>query len=151
MNDPLPFTGERFVPGAPETAMRLFLIFAGDAEQPRSAARKATFAASKAVPSKPVYGCAPFTSFVQAAWNAVPAGPPAALAAVPERPRTGWPIPSRVVPSFSASVMSVFVASHLPLRTSDGTNFTNVSGKSMITQPAGLPDTSWPASVSNVG
>src|SRR5207244_9619596 len=109
-----------------------------------SGAGYAAFAASRAVPSEPVYGCAPFTSFGQAAWNAMPAGPPAALAAVPERPRTGWPIPSRVVPSFSASVMSVFVASHLPLRTSDGTNFTNVSGQSMITQPDGVPEPGWP-------
>src|SRR5581483_4501409 len=127
-----------FAPGGPETEMRLLLIFAGDAEHAFIAARNATFAASKAVPSKPVYGCAPFTSLVQAAWKALPAGPPAALAAVPESPTTGWPIPSRVGPSFSASVMSVFVASHLPLRTSEGTNFTNVWGKSMITQPSGF-------------
>ena len=44
--------------------------------------------------------------------------------------------------------MNVFDASHLPVRTSDGANFSNVSGKSMITQPAGLPSTSCCASVS---
>src|SRR5579884_3290818 len=138
------------VPGGPETGIRLFLSFAGDAEQPRIAARKATFAASKAVPSKPVYGFAPCTDLFQSAWNAVPAGPPAELAAVPLSPTTVLPVLSSVGASRSASVISVFEASHLPVRTSDGSNFRNVSGKSMITQPFGLPDTSCCASVSNV-
>ena len=44
--------------------------------------------------------------------------------------------------------MNVFLGSHFPVRTRDGANFWNVSGKSMITQPAGSPETSWPASVS---
>jgi hypothetical protein len=60
------------------------------------------------------------------------------------------PIASSTVVLRSASVMNVFAGSHLPLRTSDGANFANVSGKSMITQPAGLPETSCPASVSKV-
>ena len=36
--------------------------------------------------------------------------------------------------------MNVFVGSHLPVRTSAGPTFAKVSGKSMITQPSGLPD-----------
>ena len=99
--------------------------------------------ASNAVPSKPVYGFAPLTCVFQSAANALPAGPPAALAAVPRSPTTGLPIAVEHVVFRSASVMNVFEASHLPVRTSDGANFWNVSGKSMITQPAGLPETSW--------
>jgi hypothetical protein len=44
------------------------------------------------VPSKPVYGFAPLTFFFQYDANAAPAGPPAALAAVPRSPTTGSPI-----------------------------------------------------------
>jgi hypothetical protein len=47
--------------------------------------------------------------------------------------------------------MNVRDASHLPVRTSDATYFWNVSGKSMITQPFGLPPTSWPISLSKFG
>ena len=47
--------------------------------------------------------------------------------------------------------MNVFAGSHLPLRTSAGTNFWNVSGKSMITQPAGFPPASCAASLSKFG
>src|SRR5829696_6556012 len=119
--------------------MRFALIFTGDDEHARSAARNATFAASSAVPSKPVYGFAPLTFFFQYAANETPAGPPAALAAVPRSPITGLPIPSSTSVFRSASVMNVFDASHLPVRTSDGANFSNASGKSMITQPPGLP------------
>ena len=50
-----------FGPGGPEIARRFALIFAGEAEQPRTAARNAVIAASNAVPSKPVYGFAPLT------------------------------------------------------------------------------------------
>ena len=75
------------------------MIFAGDAEQACSAARNATFAASNAVPSKPVYGFAPLHVLVPERGNALPAGPPAALAAVPRSPTTGLPIPSSVGPS----------------------------------------------------
>src|SRR5436305_11986368 len=112
--------------------MRFALIFAGDDEHALSAARKATFAASSAVPSKPVYGFAPFTCDFQYAANDAPAGPPAALAAVPRRPTTGLPMASSTVVLRSASVMNVFEASHLPVRTSAGANFANVSGKSMM-------------------
>jgi hypothetical protein len=49
------------VPGGLAIEMMFALIFAGEAEQAWSAARKATFAASSAVPSKPVYGFAPVT------------------------------------------------------------------------------------------
>jgi hypothetical protein len=49
------------------------LMLADDAEQPRTAARKAVIAASNAVPSKPVYALAPLTFFQYAA-NALPAG-----------------------------------------------------------------------------
>ena len=124
------------------------MIFAGDDEHAFSAARNATLAASSAVPSKPVYGFAPFTFFFQYAANELPAGPPAALAAVPRSPTTGLPIASRTVVLRSASVMKVFVASHLPVRTSEATYFWNVSGKSMITQPLGFPPTSCPISLS---
>src|SRR3954449_971707 len=140
-----------FLPPGPETATRLLLILVGAAEHPFSAARNATLAASNAVPSKPVYGFAPFTERFQRAWNAPPAGPPAALAAVPPSPTAGLPMASSVAASLSASVISVFEALHLPERTSEGANFWNVAGKSMITQPAGLPATSCWASVSNVG
>ena len=96
-------------------------------------------------------GLAPFTAPFHSAWNALPAGPPAAEAAVPLRPTTGLPDPVERLHVPSASVISVFDALHWPLRTSAGANFWNVSGKSMITQPAGRPDTSFCASVSNVG
>ena len=49
------------MPGGPETRTRFALIFAGEAEHAFIAARNATFAASSAVPSKPVYGFAPLT------------------------------------------------------------------------------------------
>src|SRR5919204_63466 len=97
-----------FVPGGPEIGIRLFLILAGDAEQARIAARNATFAASSAVPSKPVYGLAPFTCAFQYEANAAPAGPPAALAAVPRSPMTGLPIGSSTEVFRRASVMNVF-------------------------------------------
>src|SRR5579884_3307689 len=90
------FLNVTFRPGGPDTETRLAPIFADDAEHAFIAARNATFAASKAVPSKPVYGCACLTSAFHSAWNAAPAGPPAALAAVPERPSTGWSILSSV-------------------------------------------------------
>src|SRR5581483_4496513 len=140
-----------FAPGGPETARRLDLIAAGEDEHPFSAARKATFAASKAVPSKPVYGLAPFTFAFHRAANAFPAGPPAALAAVPRRPVTGEPSFDRTSPFRSASVIRVFFALHWPVRTRDGRNFWKVSGKSMITQPAGVPPASFWASVSKFG
>src|SRR5215212_1551757 len=139
-----------FVPGGPETERRVALILAGRAEHAFTAARNATLAASRAVPSKLVYGFAPLTWLFQYAANAFPAGPPAALAAVPRSPSTGEPIFARTSPLRIASVISVFVALHLPDRTSDGANFSNVSGKSMITKPAGFPWTSFCASVSNV-
>ena len=123
-------------------------IFAGDAEQPRTAARNAVIAASNAVPSNPVYGFAPLTDFFQYAANALPAGPPAALPADPLRPFTGSPILSSVSAFRRASIPRVFDALHFPLRTSDGANFSNVSGKSITTHPAGLPSTSFAASVS---
>src|SRR5438270_11781397 len=103
-----------FVPGGPETARRLALIFAGVDEQPFSAARNATFAASKAVPSKPVYGFAPLTLDFHSAAKPLPAGPPAALAAVPRRPFTGSPSFVRTSVFRSASVISVRSALHLP-------------------------------------
>src|SRR5436190_3551653 len=139
-----------FGPGGPETAIRLFLIFGGDAEHARIAARKATLAASNAVPSNPVYGFAPWTLLFQSAWNALPAGPPAELAAVPRRPLTTLPSPLRKLLSRRASVINVLAAVQRPVRTSEGMNFWNVAGKSMITQPLGLPLTSCWASVSNV-
>src|SRR5438445_6148501 len=116
-------TNVTLVPGGPDAEMRFALILAGDDEHACSAARNATFAASSAVPSKPVYGFAPVTCFFQYDAKDAPAGPPAALAAVPRRPTTGAPIASRTVALRSASVISVFEASHLPLRTSDGANF----------------------------
>src|SRR5690349_3662113 len=109
-----------FVPGGPEIEIRLFLIFGEDAEHARIAARNATLAASKAVPSKPVYGFAPVTVAFQSAWNAFPAGPPAELAAVPRRPLTTLPSPLRKLPSRSASVIRVLAACHRPVRTSEG-------------------------------
>ncbi len=66
---------------------------------------------------------------------------------MPRSPFTGSPTLS-TSPFRSASVMNVFLAFHLPVRTSEGANFWKCRGKSMITQPAGLPETSWPASVS---
>src|SRR5262245_15946802 len=124
------------------------LIRAGDAAQPRTAARKEVIAASNAVPSNPVYGFAPLTLLFQYAANAVPAGPPAALPAEPLSPLTGSPILSSVSELRSASIASVFVALHFPLRTRDGANFSKVSGKSMSTQPAGSPSTNFAASLS---
>src|SRR5207245_1725796 len=135
-------------PGGPDTGIRFAFSFGGDAEQPRSAARNATFAASNAVPSKPVYGFAPFTDAFQSAAKAAPAGPPAAEAAVPRSPTTGEPMASSTLALRRASVISVFAALHLPLRTSDGANFWKVSGKSMMIQPAGFPATSCCASLS---
>ncbi len=44
--------------------------------------------------------------------------------------------------------MNVRDASHLPVRTREAAYFWNVSGKSMITQPLGLPPTSCPISLS---
>src|SRR6188472_651135 len=137
-----------FGPGGADTARMFALILAGDAEQPRTAARKEVIAASNAVPSNPVYGFAPLTFFFQYAANALPEGPPAALPADPLRPFTGSPILSSVSAFRRASIPRVFDAFHFPLRTSDGANFSKVSGKSMITHPAGSPSTSFPASVS---
>ena len=68
----------------------------------------------------------------------MPAGPPAALPAEPLRPFTGSPILSSVSAFRIASIPRVFDALHFPLRTSDGANFSNVSGKSMMTHPAGF-------------
>ena len=98
-----------------------------------------------------MYGFAPLTFFFQYAANDAPAGPPAALAAVPRSPTTGLPIASRTVVLPSASVMNVREASHFPVRTSEAAYFWNVSGKSMITHPLGLPPTSWPISLSKFG
>ena len=67
---------------------------------------------------------------------------------MPRRPITGSPSFERTSPFLSASVISVFLALHSPVRTSEGRNFWNVSGKSMITQPAGLPPASFCASLS---
>src|ERR1051325_3097748 len=103
--------------------IRFDLILASDAEQPLTAARKEVIAASKAVPSKPVYGLAPLTCAFQSAANALPAGPPAALAAVPRSPTTGSPIALSTSAFRNASVINVLPASHLPVRTSDGANF----------------------------
>src|SRR5438445_12611029 len=100
-------TNVTLVPGGPDAEIRFALIFAGDDEHAFSAARNATFAASSAVPSKPVYGCAPVTCFFQYAANDAPAGPPAALAAVPRSPTTGLPIAPRPGVLRSASVMNV--------------------------------------------
>ena len=74
-----------------------------------------------------------------------------ALAAVPRKPVTGSPIFESTSALRTASVISVLPALHLPERTRDGANFSNVSGKSMITQPAGFPSTSFCASVSKFG
>ena len=72
-------------------------------------------------------------------------GAPCEVAAVPRSPR---PPARRSSSSTSAlriaSVISVFAGLHLPVRTSDGAIFSNVSGKSMITQPFGSPSTSLP-------
>src|SRR5439155_25116306 len=135
-------------PGGPDTARSRVLIFGPVAEQGFTAARKARFAASNAVPSNPVYGFAPLTSFFQSASNAARAGAPTDVAAVPRKPSAGLPSAFSTSTFRSASVISVRDASPFPVLTSDGANFANVSGKSMITYPAGLPLTSLPASVS---
>src|SRR6476619_5962996 len=109
-----------FGPGGADTARMFALMLAGDAEQPRTAARKAVIAASNAVPSKPVYALAPLTFFFQYAANALPAGPPAPVPAEPLRPLTGSPILSSVSALRRASIASVLLALHFPLRTRDG-------------------------------
>ncbi len=70
---------------------------------------------------------------------------------MPRSPSTaGPPIFSSTSAFRIASVISVFAGLHLPVRTSAGAIFSNVSGKSIITNPVGFPSTSLPASVSKV-
>src|SRR3954451_7388347 len=127
-----------FLPGGPETARSWVLTFGAAAEHAFTAARKARLAESNAVPSKPVYGFAPLTTRFHRASKAARAGAPSDVAAVPRRPSAGERGPFRTSSFRRASVISVREACHFPVRTSDGANFAKVSGKSMITYPAGL-------------
>ena len=96
------------------------------------------------------YGFAPCTDRFQSLWNALPAGPPAALAAVPLRPTTGLPIASSVCPFFSASVAR---SASTPLPGADERRGELLERlREVDDHPTlGLPETSCCASVSNVG
>ncbi len=131
----------------PDTRTRFVLSLAGEAEHARIAARNATFAASTAVPSKPVYGFAPLTAPSRRRRRRL--RPAAGRARRGSAQPDDW-VADRVQHGRVAERLGHerLPAFHLPGRTSDGANLWNVSGKSMIYEPAGLPPTSWPASLS---